>query len=141
MVVTTTSQAPGKELLEQLELTSEVRKGLTLSAKFMTNENHMTYYQNQYPLQARATVNITSLGKSPVLYIWTVLTCFFLVLTVLKCLYSVVRNIGLGTSSACARIGSFLALYVVWLVSNSDPALVIGIYSINHIVIYIFSTS
>ena len=25
----------------------------------------------------------------------------------------------MGTSSACARIGSFLALYVVWLVSNS----------------------
>ncbi|XP_028398822.1 organic cation transporter protein-like [Dendronephthya gigantea] len=27
-----------------------------------------------------------------------------------------VRSIGLGTSSACARIGSFLALYVVWLI-------------------------
>lgn len=27
-----------------------------------------------------------------------------------------VSSIGLGTSSACARIGSFLALYVVWLV-------------------------
>ncbi|CAB3996303.1 Organic cation transporter, partial [Paramuricea clavata] len=27
-----------------------------------------------------------------------------------------VRTIGMGTSSACARIGSFLALYVVWLI-------------------------
>ena len=38
LVVTTTLQALGKELLEPLGLTSEVRKALKLSVKFMTDD-------------------------------------------------------------------------------------------------------
>ena len=37
--LTTTSQAPRKEVLEKLGLTFEVRKASKLLAKFMTNEN------------------------------------------------------------------------------------------------------
>jgi hypothetical protein len=35
--------------------------------------------------------------------------------------YFICRNIAMGTSSASGRIGSFIALYIIWLVSVGMP--------------------
>ena len=83
LVVTTTSQAPCKELLEQLELTSDIRKALKLSAKSRTDDKWKQHnistsgllpwslprVQKQYPLQASSILRHYANGYFPSPYV------------------------------------------------------------------------
>ena len=74
--MTTTSQAPGKELLGQLGLTSEVGKALKLSAKSMTDDKWKQHDVQHLGCTAMVTTKTSIHCRHALYYVITQMACW-----------------------------------------------------------------